>query len=198
MMVTMPILSRAFWLLALLALLGLLLGGCDRGGGGAAEPRFDLSGYWIPTEPIDCEFGSLADPLKALLVAVLDNAELLTEEMGGDLEEGDLPPDPWAAVNSEWYVEQTGHDLEITLESGDGSDIRLHGTIVGDQVRISRTDEARLPAFDLEVRTEIDGTVLDEDRMVLTLGSDLTVHVQDGDPVTGGISCTFHAARDLV
>lgn len=72
----------------------------------------------------------------------------------------------------------------------------MHGTITGDQVRLSQSEERDLQALTLDLHTEISGTVLDEDRMVLTQESDWTVQIPDGEPITGGIDCTFHAMRN--
>ena len=194
-----PILSRMFRLIVLFA---VLLAGCDRDGSNGdsrgpdpAEPQFNLTGYWSPTEPIDCEISNLEGLLEALLVAVLDSPEFHTDQMGNDLEADELESDLSAVMNSEFHIDQMGNDLEITLESTDGSEVQLHGTIIGDQVRFSQSEERRLQALEVDIHTEVRGTVFDEDRMVLTQESDWTVQIQDGEPVTGEIICTFHAAR---
>lgn len=198
---TVPILSRMFRLIVLLA---VLLAGCDRddsgdaaAGSDPAEAQFDLTGDWIPTEPIDCEFSNLEGLLEALLVAAFESPDFLTEEMDNNLQEGDLESDLSAVVDSEWHIDQIGDDLEMTLESPEGSDVQLHGTVMGDQVHLSQSEEQRLQAFQVHLHTEISGTVLDEDRMVLTQASDLTLQTQDGEAVSGEISCTLHAARRL-
>ena len=194
---TLRILCRTFHLVVLCA---VLLAGCD-GGGDAPEPaepepQFDLTGYWSMGEPIDCEFSNLEGLLETLLAAVLDNPEFLTDQTGDELEQNDLESDLSAVTSNEFHVDQMGNDLEVTFESNDGSDAQLHGTIIGDQVHFSQSEERDLQALKVDLHTEIRGTVLDEDRMVLTQESDWAVQIHDSEPVTGEINCTFHATRN--
>ena len=65
---------------------------------------------------------------------------------------------------------QTGG--KSAFEGSDGSDARLHGTIRGDQVHFSQSEERGLQGLKVDLHTEIRGTVLDEDRMVLTQESE--------------------------
>ena len=191
------ILSRTFHLAVLFA---VLLAGCDGSGGAPdpepAEPQFDLTGNWRMEEPIDCEFSNLEGLLEALLAAVLDNPELFTDQMSNELEQNDLESDLSAVTSNEFHVDQMGNDLEVTFESDDGSDVQLHGTIIGDQVHFSQSEERDLQALKVDLHTEIRGTVHDENRMVLTQESDWAVQIQDSEPVTGEINCTFHATRN--
>ena len=191
-------LFRASRLLVLSA--AVLLAGCDGGGGSAgpepAEPQFDLTGDWRMGEPVDCEISNLEGLLEALFAAVLDDPEFLPDEMGDDLEQADFGSDLSAVTSDEFHVDQMGNDLEVTFEGPDGSDVQVHGTITGDQVRLSQSEERDLQAVKLDLHTEISGTVLDEDRMVLTQESDWTLQIPDGEPIAGGIDCTFHATRN--
>jgi hypothetical protein len=187
----------------LVVLFAVLLAGCDGSGGNGdapdrepAEPQFDLTGYWSMGEPIDCEFSNLEGLLEALLAAVLDNPEFLTDQMGNELEQNDLESDLSAVTSNEFHIDQMGNDLEVTFESNDGSDAQLHGTIIGDQVHFSQSEERDLQALKVDLHTEIRGTVRDEDRMVLTQESDWVVQIHDREPVTGEINCTFHATRN--
>ena len=193
MMPIIPILSHTFRLIVLLA---VLLAGCDSSGPVPAEPQFDLTGYWSAAEPVDCEISNLEGLFEALLVAVLESPEFPTDQMGSDLERDELESDLSAVTSSEFHIDQMGSDLEITFESPDSLDVQLHGTIMGDQVRFSQSEERRLQTFGVDLYTEVRGTVLGEDRMVLTQESDWTVQVQDSEPVTGEIVCTFHAERN--
>ena len=192
---TLWILCRTFHLVVLCA---VLLAGCDGRGDAPepAEPQFDLTGYWSMGEPVGCEFANLEGLLEALLAAVLDNPELLADQTGDELEQNDLESDLSAVTSDEFRVDQMGNDLEVTFEGNDGSDARLRGTITGDQVRFSQSEERDLQALKVDLHTEISGTVLDEDRMVLAQESDWAVQIQDSEPVTGGIDCTFHATRN--
>ena len=192
------ILSRTVHLVALFA---VLLAGCDGSGGSGnapdpAEPQFDLTGDWRMGEPIDCEFSNLEGLLEAFLTAVLDNPEFLPGETGNDLEQNGLESDLSAVTSDEFHVDRMGNDLEVTFEDPDGLDVQVYGTITGDQVRLSQSEERDLQALKLDLHTEINGTVLDEDRMVLTQESDWAVQTADGEPVTGEIGCTFHATRN--
>jgi hypothetical protein len=201
MMLT-PILSRT---LRLIVVFALLLAGCDSSRPTPDAPQFDLTGYWSPAEPIACEFSNLNDLLEAFLVAAL-GGEFHGEQMVDDAEEYGIEGEfnaelsaatlsvaalSVAAMDSEFRIEQMGNDLEIT----DDSDVQLHGTIIGDQVRFSHSEEQHLEALRVDIYTEVRATVLDEDRMALILESDLTVQIQDGEPVTSDIMCTFHAVR---
>ena len=194
------ILSRTYRLVVLFA---VLLAGCDGGGGRGhspgpqpAEPAFNLTGYWRMGEPIDCEFSNLEGLLEALFVAALESPELFTDPMDSDLEQSDLESDFSAVTSNEFHIDQMGSDLVATFESTDGSGGHLQGTIVGDQVQFSQSEERRLHTFEMDLHTEIRATVLDQDRMVLTQESDWAVQIPDGEPVTGGIDCTFHATRN--
>ena len=200
MVPTLRILSRTFHLVVLFA---VLLAGCDGSGGNGdapdpepAEPQFNLTGNWSMGEPIDCEFSNLEGLLEALLAAVLDNPEFLADQTGNELEENNLESDLSAVTSNEFHVDQLGNDLEVTFESNDGSDAQLHGTIIGDQVHFSQSEERDLQALKVDLHTEIRGTVRDEDRMVLTQESDWAVQIHDSEPVTGEINCTFHATRN--
>ena len=144
----LSILSRTFHLVVLFA---VLLAGCDRGvrdgdspGPEPAAPQFDLTGNWSMGEPIDCEFSNLEGLLEALLVAVLDNPEFLADQTGNELEENELESNLSAMTSNEFHIDQMGNDLEVTFESNDGSDAQLHGTIIGDQVHFSQSEERDL------------------------------------------------------
>ena len=194
------ILSRTVHLVVLFA---VLLAGCDGSGGSGdapdpepAEPQFDLTGDWRMGEPIDCEVSNLEGLLEAFLAAVLDNPDFLPDEMDNDLQQNGLESRLSAATSDEFHVDQMGNDLEVTFEDPDGLDVQVHGTITGDQVHLSQSEERDLQALRLDLYTEISGTVLDEDRMVLTQESDWAVQTADGEPVAGEIDCTFHATRN--
>jgi len=191
----MPIRRIPFPTLAMAVLFAMLLAGCD-GDREAAEPRFDLTGSWTTGEPADCEFDNLEGLLGALFEAVLDNPEFAADGMGGDLEQGDLESDLSAVTSNAFHLEQVGNDLEVTFEDADGSEVRVHGTITGDRVHLSQSETRDLHTLTVDLHTEFNGTVLDEDRLVLTQESDWAVRVTDGEAVTGGVSCTFHATRN--
>ena len=198
MMQIRRILSSA---LGMAVLFAMLLAGCDGDGGGSsdpepAEPQFDLTGYWTMGEPADCEFDNLEGLLGALFEAVLDSPEFVADGMDGDLEQSDLESGLSAVTSNEFHVAQMGNDLEVTFEDADGSEVRVHGTINGDQLHLSQSEARDLHTLRLDLHTEFSGTVLDEDRLVLTQESDWAVQATDGEPVTGGISCTFHATRN--
>ena len=147
-------------------------------------------------EPIDCELSNLEGLLEALLAAVLESPELFADQMDSDLEQYDLESDLSAVTSNEFHIDQMGSDLEVTFENTDGSGAQLQGTITGNQVHFSQSEERRLHTFTMDLHTEIRGTVLDQDRMVLTQESEWAVQIPDGEPVTGEIDCTFHAARN--
>ena len=119
-----------------------------------------------------------------------------TLERADDLQSNNLESDLSAVTSDEFHVDQIGNNLEVTFEDAEGSDVQVHGTITGDQVRLSQSEERDLRTSTLDLQTEIRGTVLDEDRMVLTQQSVWTVQIQDSEPVTGQVDCTFHAARN--
>ena len=143
-----------------------------------------------------CNWANLEGLLEALLVAVLDSPESLTDQVGSDPEQEELESDLSAATSNEFHIDQMGNDLEITFESTDGSDAQLNGTIISDQVHFSQSEQRGLQTLEVNLHTEIRGTVLDEDRMVLTQESDWAVLIHDSEPVTGEINCTFHATRN--
>ena len=205
MMPVLPIRFRTFLFVVLSA---VLFAGCDQDGSNGnspgpepAEPHFDLTGYWS-LEPIDCEFSNLEVLLEALLVAGLETPEFpvldgLAEALPAiDLEQEDLESDLPAGTDSEFHIHQTGNDLEIAFEDIDGSDVQVHGTIIGDQIRFSQSEELVLQPLEVELRTEVRGTVLNEDRMALAQESDWSVRIPDGEPEMGTIDCTHHATRN--
>ena len=142
------------------------------------------------------EFSDLEGLLEALFAAALGSPEILPDEMGDDLEPNELESDLSAVTSDEFRIDQTGNDLEVTLEGLDGSEARQHGTITGNQVRISHSEELDLQGLKLDLRTEISGTVVDEDRMDLTQESEWVLQIPDGKPIAGESDCTFHATRN--
>ena len=155
-------------------------------------------------EAFDCEFINREGLLQALFSAPFGDPEFVPDEMGGDLERDDLGPGPSAVTDDEFHIDQMGNDLEVTFEGADGLEVQVQGTITGDEVHFIHSEEQELQTLELDVlqilkldvHTEISGTVLGEDRMVLRQESDWALQVPDGEPVTGEVDCTFHATRN--
>ena len=159
-----------------------ILAGCGGGGGedGGGEPpvlpEYDLTGRWLTAEPVDCT--TVSGDVPALLLAQVNSElelALLDEGLGT-------------------RVVQMGNDLEITsLDSG----ARADGNISGDQVTFAYSEQRMLGELDVDIYEEYEGTVLNANRIALTLEANLTLEAE-GSMVTIGALCTFHAARTLL
>lgn len=136
------------------------------------------------------------ETLFALLAAVLESSEFPADPTSGSVDRDDLESDLFAATSNEFHLEQMGNDLVAAFESADGSVARWHGTLMGDQLHFSQSEEEDLETFRVTLHTEITGTVLDADRMELTDQSDWTLQIPGSEPITGEVSCTHHATRE--
>ena len=88
-------------------------------------------------------------------------------------------------------INQMGNDLEfINLESG----LRVEGTISGNQIRSTYSEERMLGGFKIDIYGETEGTVLNADRIALTEEANLTAEFE-GEMVTIGVLCSYHAVR---
>ena len=191
-----------FRTLHLAVLVAVLLAGCDGGGGSGdaggpvgAGPQFDLTGTWSMGEPTNCEFVNQTGLYEALLGAALDSPEFVGDDLGGDLEGNGDGLDLSAVTGDEFHIAQTGSDLAVTYEDDDGTEVRVHGTLSGDQVRFIQSEERALQTLSLDVYTEVSGTVLDDDRMALRQESEWSVRIPGGESVTGTVDCSFRATR---
>ena len=164
--------------LIVIALFVFILVGCGGGGGegGGDEPlvtpEYDLTGYWGIVEPVSCTTVSadLFENKLAEFNSLLESA--LLDGLGS-------------------RVIQMGNDLEsINLESG----LRVDGTISGNQIRSTYSEERMLGGFEIDVYGETEGTVLNADRIALTEEVNLTVELE-GEMVTIGVLCSYHAVR---
>ena len=159
-----------------IALLILTLSGC--GGSGdrepfepLEEPEFDLTGRWLTTA-IDCV--SFSSDLLQIELAELD----------GQLEYETLQ-------SPGTRVLQMGNDLEFTdLETGRQWD----GTISGDQVRYTDSEQRELGGVDFDAYLEAEGTVLEEGLIAGTYDLDWAFRVE-GRAITGGTDCTGRLRR---
>ena len=151
------------------------LAGCGEGGDRErlVPPEYDLTGRWIVVEPVDCVTisGDLSEYQLDQLSLEYEKA-LLEENLG-------------------IRVVQTGNDLELTsLDSGE----RAEGTISGDQIRFEVSEQRMLEDVNADLYKEVDGTVLNANRIVLTDESNLTLEA-GVETVTIGILCTYHTVR---
>ncbi|MDE0206921.1 MAG: hypothetical protein OXP66_12960 [Candidatus Tectomicrobia bacterium] len=159
-----------------IVLLGLTLNGCGSGGDREPfellqEPEFDLTGRWVTTA-IDCVSFST------------ELADFELEELDGHLEYETLQSPGTRVV-------QLGNDLALTdLETGRQWD----GTISGDQIRYSDSDQRDIGGLQFEAYLEAEGTVLEETLIVGTHDMDWTFEF-DGRTVTGGTLCTGRMKR---
>ena len=161
------------------ALSVFVLAGCGGSGGEGGDgealvtPEFDVTGHWIIVEPVDC--ASVSDDL----------TEAQLEQLNSDFETATLEEDLGTRVV------QMGNDLELTdLNSG----VRAEGTISGDQIQFAASEERILGPLTADLYQEVEGTVLDANRAVLTLEANLTLDTGAGI-VTIGILCTYHTVR---
>lgn len=84
-----------------------------------------------------------------------------------------------------------GNDLELTdLDSGR----RLEGTISGDQLRGTYSEQTVLGGFQIDAYGEAEGTVLNANRIDITEEANITVEL-DEETVTIGAVCSYHGQR---
>ena len=157
-------------------LLILALSGC--GGGGdreplepLEEPEFDLTGRWLTTEISCISFSSDLPPVD---LADLDRQlEYETLQSPGT------------------RIVQMGNDLAFTdLETGR----QVDGTISGDQVHYSDSDQRELGGLGFDAYLEAEGTVLEEGLIAGAYEMEWTFKV-DGTTITGGTECTARLQR---
>lgn len=155
-----------------IAMMVLVLAGCGGGDGEPLEPpEFDLTGRWVATE-VDCTSFSTHLPQGALA------------ELDGQLEY-EILQDPGVRVR------QTGNDLEITyLDDG----TQVDGTISGDQIRYTVSEQQTLAGFAIDVYLEAEGTALDADTIAGTENLELTLEAE-GEAVTISTVCTGRLMR---
>ena len=158
-----------------IAMMVLVLAGCGGGGGGDGEPleppEFDLTGRWVATE-VDCTSDSSDVPQS-------------------ELARFDAEYEASVLYGSGLRVIQMGNDLEITYLD---DDTQVDGTISGDQIRYTVSEQQTIGDFDVSMQVEAEGTALDADRVVITLELDWTFRVQ-GRSITGDTSCTGRLMR---
>ena len=135
------------------------------------EPEFDLTGRWLTTEISCISFSSDIPPFE---LANLDRQlEYETLQSPGT------------------RIVQMGNDLAFTdLETGDQGD----GTISGDQVHYSDSDQRDLGGLDFDAYLEAEGTVLEEGLIAGAYEMEWTFKV-DGTTITGGTECTVRLRR---
>ena len=155
-----------------------ILAGCGGGGEGGegerppAPPEYDLTGVWDVVVPVDCTIVS-AD-LFANEAAQLEY--LLESELLNDLGA---------------RISQMGNDLElVSIESG----IRIDGTISGDQIQTTYSEQRMLGGYEIDIYGEGEGTVLNADRIAFTEEGNITFEL-DGEMATIGVVCSYHAVR---
>ena len=148
-------------------------GGGDQDGERLAPPEYDLTGRWVIVEPVDCVTVSGDFSEYQLDQLSLEYEKALVEE------------------NLGIRVVQTGNDLELTsLDSGE----RAEGTISGDQIRFEVSEQRMLEDVNADLYKEVDGTVLNANRIALTDESNVTLEA-GVEAVTIGILCTYHTVR---
>ena len=75
-----------------------------------------------------------------------------------------------------------------------GSGLRVDGTISGNQIRSTYSEQRMLGGFEIDIYGETEGTVLNTDRIALTEEANITVELE-GEMVTIGVLCSYHAVR---
>ena len=155
-----------------------LLAGCGGGGGDGESgrppesPEYDLTGVWNFALPSDCTILS-ADlfPNEAAQFELLLESEL-ANSLGS-------------------RISQMGNDLEIvSIESG----VRIDGTISGDLIRTTYSEQRMLGGYQIDIYGEGEGTVLNANRIAFTEEGNITVEL-DGEMATIGAVCSYHAVR---
>lgn len=177
---TLPVKGTAMKRWIGMAVLLLVLAGCDGDGAGGPtstspepleEPAFDLTGRWR-YEGVVCS--SVSEDLPEGTLAELDG-QLAYE----------------ASQHPGVRIVQMGNDLEITyLDDGE----QIDGTISGDQVQYFVSEYEEVDEWALEWYSEIEGTVLDANTIAVTEKADLTFRV-DGMSGTADTECTGEAHR---
>ena len=129
----MKTLLIAGWIAAVLA-----LAGCEGEDDSLAPPKYDLTGIWDMTSPVDCD------------------GSFLTESQWNQVER--------EMEVSSARVTQTGNTLEIVwLDSGD----QITGTISDDQIRYAEDTTLDL-FIDVDCNEATEGTILDADLVAWT------------------------------
>ena len=166
---------RAFRLIVV-ALSIFVLAGC---GGGDREdastpepPEYDLTGSWNVTEPVDCTIVSsdLTDTPDAVVVGLIESSLLEPVET---------------------RVVQMGSDFTITNPF---TTTQTNGTISGDQVRFTFSEEIMLGTFTVDTYIEYEGTVMNADLVAVTDMGSYTLTTAAG-MVMVEVSCSFEIAR---
>ena len=165
--------------LVVVALSVLILAGCGGGGAGGgdrrlAPPEYDLTGHWKIVEPVTC----------TTISTVLSANE--AEELKSFLESELLGA-------SESRVVQMGNDLEF-IDLGSGR--RVDGTLSGDQIQATYSEQLMLGGFEIDIYGETEGTVLNADRLALTEEVNITLELE-GVMVAAGAICSYHAVRTM-
>ena len=129
---------------------------------GCDDLEDDLTGEWQPSQPVECTSFLLSDSdLSTLEGDILDTLGVRISQAGSAL------------------------DL-IILDTGK----KVSGTISDDEINIAYSETRRFRDREYRQDTEIEGTVLDDDRIALTETKSVTSEAENYQT-----TCSFHWVR---
>jgi len=163
--------------LSIIAVLtALVLCGCSGGDSESpAPPAYDLTGEWQLAGPMDCEASGSADDVTFEL-------SISAAEMGDEV----------------LHIVQTGDNLTLTAivdtATEPDEEETVHGTIAGSRFSAALSEQVTEEGVELDLFLEIEGTVLDADRIAMTHEATLAWQEQ-GETATLVSSCAYSLTR---
>ena len=156
-------------------LTALILSGCSGGDGDVMAPEYDLTGEWQLAGPLDCKVSGADDDVTFELS--IHSAELGEEVL---------------------RIAQTGNSLTLTATVDSGiepdADETVHGTIAGGRFSAALSEQVVEEGVELDLFLEIEGTVLDANRISMTHEATLK-WVEQGEAATLVTSCAYPVTR---